>query len=155
MFFQTPEGCNKELHKDVLTLADVKYTRGNRKASSTEQHKSAITDHVVQENHIIKWDEAKILDRDSNTFSRRIREAIEIRKKGPRQLTVTRARLLYIMYMIHCCVQLRTLGKRTTCFLGKAVNQDTCDQAISQDGKSLSLSVFNSELAKHNESNCL
>ena len=53
-----------------------------RKASTTEQHKSAITDHVAQENHIIKWDEAKILDRDSNTFSRRIREAIEIRKKG-------------------------------------------------------------------------
>ena len=39
--------------------------------------------------------------------------------------------------MIHCCVQLRTLGRRTTTrFPGKAANQDTCDQAISQDGES-------------------
>ena len=39
-----------------------------------------------KKNHIIKWDEAKILDRDSNTFSRRIREAIEIRKKGAKAI---------------------------------------------------------------------
>ena len=49
-------------------------------------HKSAITDHVAQENHIIKWEVAKILDRDSNTFSRRIQEAIEIRKKGAKAI---------------------------------------------------------------------
>ena len=66
----------------VATVADVKFTRANRKLSTTEQHKSVNTDHVAQENHIIKWDEANILDRDSNTFSRRIREAIKIRKKG-------------------------------------------------------------------------
>ena len=76
----------QEHQKDVTTVADVKFTRANRKASTTEQHKSAITDHVAQENHIIKWDEAKILDRDSNTFSRRIREAIEIRKKGAKAI---------------------------------------------------------------------
>ena len=76
----------KEHQKDVTTVADVKFTRANRKASTTEQHKSAITDHVAQENHIINWDEAKILDRDSNTFSRRIREAIEIRKKGAKAI---------------------------------------------------------------------
>ena len=77
---------SKEHQKDVNVVADVKYTRANRKASTTEQHKSAITDHVAQENHIIKWDEAKILDRESNTFSRRIREAIEIRKKGAKAI---------------------------------------------------------------------
>ena len=78
----------KEHQKDVSTVADIKFTRAHRKASTTEQHKSAITDHVAQENHIINWDEAKILDRDSNTFSRRIREATEIRKKGTRALSL-------------------------------------------------------------------
>ena len=59
----------KEHQKDVTMVADVTFTRANRKASTTEQHKSAITDHVAQENHITKWDEAKLLDRDSNTFT--------------------------------------------------------------------------------------
>ena len=59
----------KEYQKDVTLVADVKFTRVNRKVSTTEQHNLAITDHVAQENHTIKWDEAKLLDRDSNTFT--------------------------------------------------------------------------------------
>ena len=62
-----------------------------RLASTTEQHKYAIKDHVAQENRLINWDEAKLLDRESATFSRRIRVAIEIRKKGTRQSTARRA----------------------------------------------------------------
>ena len=72
----------KEHQKDVEKIADVNFTRAARKASTSEQHKSAITDHVAQANHIIDWDNARILNRDANPFSRKIRQSIEIRKKG-------------------------------------------------------------------------
>ena len=46
----------------------------------------AITNHVVQENHVIDWDNAKILDRDSNLFTKKVREAIQIRTRGTKAL---------------------------------------------------------------------
>ncbi|XP_072041201.1 uncharacterized protein [Amphiura filiformis] len=76
----------KEYKKDSETIAERKFTRANRKESTSEQHKSAITDHIAQENHVIEWEGAKILDRDSNAFTRRIREAIQIRKKGAKAI---------------------------------------------------------------------
>ena len=74
--------CLKEHQKDSEKISDIKFTRANRKASTSEQHKSAITDHIAQENHIIDWEGATILDRDSNSTTRKIREAIHIRKRG-------------------------------------------------------------------------
>ena len=43
----------KEHQKDSESIKDTVFTRANRKASTSEQHKSAITDHTAQENHII------------------------------------------------------------------------------------------------------
>ena len=51
------------------------------KDSTSKIHKSAITDHTTQQNHVDS-EGAKILDKDSNTFTRRIKEAIEIKEKG-------------------------------------------------------------------------
>ena len=76
----------KEHQKDSEIIKDIKFTRASRKASTSEQHKSAITDHIAQENHIIDWEGASILDRDSNTTTRRIREAIHIRKRGAKAI---------------------------------------------------------------------
>ena len=76
------KGCNKsyvgetgrqlgvrlnEHQKDSEKIADKKFTRATRESSVTEQHKSAITDHVAQDNHLIDWawEETKIIDRDS------------------------------------------------------------------------------------------
>ena len=53
----------KEHQKDSEKIAEKKFTRAMRKSSTTEQHKSAITDHVAQENHLIDWEETKIIDR--------------------------------------------------------------------------------------------
>ncbi|XP_072024912.1 uncharacterized protein [Amphiura filiformis] len=82
-----PFGVRKKEHqKDTEKIATKNFTRASRKLSTTEQHKSAITDHVAQENHVIDWEGAKLLDRDSNAFSRGVREAIQIRKKGKNSL---------------------------------------------------------------------
>ena len=50
----------------------------NHLQSSTNQ---PIEDHIVEENHVNDWEGAKILDRDSNQFTRKIREAIWIRRR--------------------------------------------------------------------------
>ena len=58
------------------------HTRATRKASQSIVHKSAITDHVMDNNHIIDWGEAKIVGRESDRYKRWIKEAITIRKQG-------------------------------------------------------------------------
>ncbi len=72
----------KEHQKDTELITNRKYTRANRKESTTEFHKSTITDHITQENHVINWEGAKILDRNANSFTRKICESIHIRKRG-------------------------------------------------------------------------
>ncbi|XP_072022566.1 uncharacterized protein [Amphiura filiformis] len=83
-----------EHRKDVEKVKDIKYTRSKRQESVSEQHKSAITDHVAQENHVINWEGASIIDKDTNKQTRWIREALWIRKRAPRPSTVTRASTL-------------------------------------------------------------
>jgi len=39
-------------------------------------HKSAITDHAVEENHVIDWDKAKVVDREAQRQTRWIKEAL-------------------------------------------------------------------------------
>ena len=45
-------------------------------------NKSAITDHVRSENHIIDWEESKVVAEESDRFTRWIREAVTIRRTG-------------------------------------------------------------------------
>ena len=48
--------------------------------------KSALTDHATQENHLINWSDASIIDRESDRLSRWIKEAVHIRKGGQRAI---------------------------------------------------------------------
>jgi len=66
--------------KEVKAQEGHKYTRSSRKQS--EQNKSAITDHVNQENRVINWNEAKIIARESDKTTRWIREAVNIRQES-------------------------------------------------------------------------
>jgi len=43
-------------------------------------HKSAITDHAVEQNHIIDWDSAEVVAREAQRQTRWIKEAFWIRK---------------------------------------------------------------------------
>jgi hypothetical protein len=56
-------------------------TRASHKQAAAEIHKSAITDHMIQENHIPDWTNTKVLSKETNNTARKIREAIWIRKK--------------------------------------------------------------------------
>jgi len=68
----------KEHQKEVEAQEGRKYTRSSRKQSQSEQNKSSITDHVNQENHVINWNEATIIARESDKTTRWIREAVKI-----------------------------------------------------------------------------
>ena len=77
----------EEHRKDVDVLEkSMVYTRNSRKDSLTERHKSAITDHVAVENHTIKWDEAKMVEKERDWVARGIREAIVIRQYQHRNM---------------------------------------------------------------------
>ena len=75
-----------EHQREVQKLESMPYTRSTRKTSVTEQHKSAITDHVAATNHTINWEEAKVIDREPDKCTRWLKEAIWIRKKGKQTL---------------------------------------------------------------------
>jgi len=54
------------------------YNATARKSSVT--HKSAITDHAVEENHVMDWDSAEVVTREANRQTRWIKEALWIGK---------------------------------------------------------------------------
>ena len=65
-----------EHQTEVKKASEKKFTRSERRASEQEQTKSAISDHVARANHIINWEEAKILGKEHNKKAREIKEAI-------------------------------------------------------------------------------
>ena len=70
-----------EHKKDVEKLEKKHYTRKVRKESVAESHISAITDHVAETNHSIDWPSATVIDRESDKFTRWIRESIWLRRR--------------------------------------------------------------------------
>ena len=58
------------------------FTRSTKRQSQLEQNKSATTGHVKTENHVIKWDEATIVGRESDRTTQWIREAVKIQDES-------------------------------------------------------------------------
>ena len=76
-------GTRLSEHKtEVDKVSKSVVTRAARKESLSAVHKSAVTDHVVEENHVIGWRKAKVIGTESDRYKRWNREAIEIRKRG-------------------------------------------------------------------------
>jgi len=55
----------KEHHKEVDSITGI-FTRAEKTRAASVCNKSAITDHVCNENHVIDWDKAKVIDRESD-----------------------------------------------------------------------------------------
>ena len=70
----------KKHKKEVDSFTAGTQTRASRARESSVTHKSAIIDHAVEENHVIDWDEAKVVDRETQQQTRWIKEALWIRK---------------------------------------------------------------------------
>ena len=63
------------------------FTRAEKTRAASICNKSAITDDVCNENHVIDWENAKVIDRESDKAGRLIREAIWIRKTENMNMT--------------------------------------------------------------------
>ena len=70
----------KEHKKEVDSFTAGTQIQAYRARESSVTHKSAITDHAVEENHVIDWDKAKVVDREAQQQTRWIKEALWIRK---------------------------------------------------------------------------
>ena len=69
----------KEHRKEVDSITRI-FTRAEKTRAASICNKSAITDHICNKNHVIDWENAKVIDRESDKAGRHIREAIWIRK---------------------------------------------------------------------------
>ena len=75
-------GNRQEEHrKEVESIGNRTLTRADRKDLATET-KSAITNQVAKENHVIDWSGATILDREGQRRTRQLKESIRIRMEA-------------------------------------------------------------------------
>jgi len=70
----------KEHKKEVDSFTAGTQTWASRARESSVTHKSAITDQAVEDNHVIDWDNAKVVDREAQQQTRWTKEAFWIRK---------------------------------------------------------------------------
>jgi len=67
--------------KEVESISNRTFTQSDQKSRAAEINKSAITDHVAKENHVINWSGAKILEREGHRKTRQVKKWIWIRKE--------------------------------------------------------------------------
>ena len=76
------ENRDKEHQHDVRSLEQVKFTQARKKDSVSEVHPSAITYHIIKNNHTIDWEGVKFPSRDCDTTKRGVWEATAIQTTG-------------------------------------------------------------------------
>ena len=82
----------KEHKKKVVSFTAGTQTRASRARESSVTHKSAITDHAMEENNDINWHKAKVVDREAEQRTRWIKrgsldqEDTEVHESGCRIL---------------------------------------------------------------------
>ena len=108
-----------EHKKEVELKEKTKFTRQRKQSVDEQQNKSAITDHVVKENHVIGWDEG----REGNRSARWIRESIEIRKQDIQGHTMNRDAGTYTLSHLYDALFSATV---TSC----GENRNLCHQAV-------------------------
>jgi len=70
----------KEQKKEVDSFMAGAQSRASKARESSVTHKSAITDHAMEENHVIDWDKAKVVDREAQRQTKWIKKALWLRK---------------------------------------------------------------------------
>jgi len=76
------------------------FTKSQCSSTSAEYNKLALTDHALQENHVINWSDVSVIDREPDRATRWIKEAIHIRKEG--QQAMNRKESSYQLSHAYC-----------------------------------------------------
>ncbi len=75
-----PFGVRLHEHRKEAEKSSARsFTKSARRTSEQEQHKSAITDHVVSRNHVMNWEQGKVVTKEELRFQRWVRESIHIK----------------------------------------------------------------------------
>jgi len=77
----------QEHRSGVESGTDRAFAGGHRSISSAESGGSALADRAVQESRVIGWSAASVVDRESDRSTRWIKEAVHIRREGPRSMS--------------------------------------------------------------------
>jgi len=72
----------QEHRTEVESKTGRTFTGSLRASSLTEHNKSALTDNATQENRVINWSQATVIDREPQRFTRWIKKVIHIQKEG-------------------------------------------------------------------------
>ena len=67
----------EEHRKEAEKSESRPYTRSSKSLAASEIHKSVITDHVVMDNHVIDWDNIRVLDREEDRTRRWIKGHVQ------------------------------------------------------------------------------
>ena len=73
----------REHKKECEKETAQRQTRAIKEQAHQENLKSAISDHCKRQNHVMNWENARVIKQENNRYHRWIKEAIEIRKRGP------------------------------------------------------------------------
>jgi len=77
----------QEHRSEVESKTNRAFTGSHRSSSSAESNRSALTDHSVQEYHVISWSAASVIDRESDRSTRWIKQGRStIHEPGRREL---------------------------------------------------------------------
>ena len=80
---QLGPGSSQNIRKEAEKISNGNFTRSTRRTSINEHHKSAIKNHVCQNDHIMNWEASEIVEQESDKFKRWIKESICIRSNTP------------------------------------------------------------------------
>jgi len=70
-----PLGARVKEHRNEVDSITGIFTRAEKTSAASICNKSAITDHVCNENHVIDWENAEVVDQKSDKAGRLIRQA--------------------------------------------------------------------------------
>ena len=95
----------KEHQEDAEKVENKEYTRTNRKESTSDLNKSAITDHIALDNHVISWDDPKSWTNILTKWYERLawlERPSGLGEEGTKLSIVMSKVILSITHTIHC-----------------------------------------------------
>ena len=98
------------------------FTRSQRSSTSAEYNKSALTDHALQENHVINWADASVIDKEPDRpLPDGSRRRSTSARKDNEPWTVRRAATNSVMrttvFLAHLLLTAPRIGRRNKVFI--------------------------------------
>jgi len=118
-------------HWQEVSQRDVKaYTSSTSRLLASEQSKSAVTDHAITFNHVIDWDQAKVVDREAIKLICGLKKWHMSEKNKTSRWTKTRGPISFHISITRLFTTATSSGeqKSTMSFRGKQQQLPNCNR---------------------------